>query len=106
MRFSTGYPIQTGKIISEFFNDRFVAGYRTEDTNIFYVIVKNLDGMRCFLINTGGVGEETRYPDILSAFPEVRKDSDDKPGLTACGICCFLMIFLSIPHHKTACAAD
>ncbi|MBI5118020.1 phosphoenolpyruvate carboxykinase (ATP) [Candidatus Poribacteria bacterium] len=64
MQSSAGDPTQAGKIISEFFYDPFVAGDKAEHANIFYEIIKNLKNLRCFLINTGGVGEGMRYHDI------------------------------------------
>jgi phosphoenolpyruvate carboxykinase (ATP) len=64
MQSSAGDPTQAGKIISQFFYDPFVAGDKAEHANIFYEIIRNLRNLRCFLINTGGVGEGTRYHDI------------------------------------------
>jgi phosphoenolpyruvate carboxykinase (ATP) len=64
MQSSAGDPTQAGKIISAFFYDPFVTGDKAEHANIFYNIIKNLKDMRCFLINTGGVGEGERYHDI------------------------------------------
>ena len=64
MQSSAGDPTQAGKVISEFFYDPFVAGDKAEHANIFYEIIKNLRHLRCFLINTGGVGEGARYHDI------------------------------------------
>ncbi|RJP23626.1 MAG: phosphoenolpyruvate carboxykinase (ATP) [Candidatus Abyssobacteria bacterium SURF_5] len=64
MQSSAGDPTQAGKIISEFFYDPFIAGDKAEHANIFYEIIKNLKNLRCFLINTGGVGEGFRYHDI------------------------------------------
>lgn len=64
MQSSAGDPTQAGKIISEFFYDPFIAGDKAEHANTFYEIVKNLKNLRCYLINTGGVGEGTRYRDI------------------------------------------
>lgn len=64
MQSSAGDPTQAGKIISEFFYDPFIAGDRAEHANIFYEIIKRLPNLRCFLINTGNVGEGTRFRDI------------------------------------------
>ncbi len=64
MQSSAGDPTQAGKIISEFFYDPFIAGNKAEHANIFYEIIKNLKNLKCFLINTGGVGEGNRYHDI------------------------------------------
>ncbi len=64
MQSSAGDPTQAGKIISEFFYDPFVAGDKAEHANTFYEIIKNLPNLRCYLINTGGVGEGRRYHDI------------------------------------------
>ena len=64
MQSSAGDPTEAGRIISRFFYDPFVAGDKAEHANIFYEIVRNLQNLRCFLINTGGVGEGVRYHDI------------------------------------------
>jgi phosphoenolpyruvate carboxykinase (ATP) len=64
MQSSAGDPTQAGKIISKFFYDPFAAGDKAEHANIFYEIIRNLENLRCFLINTGGVGEGVRYHDI------------------------------------------
>jgi phosphoenolpyruvate carboxykinase (ATP) len=64
MQSSAGDPTQAGKIISEFFYDPFQAGSKAEHANTFYEIIKNLKNLRCYLINTGGVGEGSRYHDI------------------------------------------
>lgn len=64
MQSSAGDPTQAGKIISEFFYDPFQAGNKAEHANTFYEIIKNLKNLRCYLINTGGVGEGSRYHDI------------------------------------------
>lgn len=64
MQSSAGDPTQAGKIISSFFYDPFVTGNKAEHANLFYEIIRNLKDLRCFLINTGGVGEGARYHDI------------------------------------------
>jgi phosphoenolpyruvate carboxykinase (ATP) len=64
MQSSAGDPTQAGKIITEFFYDPFVAGSHAQHANIFYEIVKGMKGLRCFLINTGSVGEGERFHDI------------------------------------------
>ncbi len=64
MQSSAGDPTQAGKIISEFFYDPFAVGDKAEHANTFYEIIRNLKNLRCFLINTGGVGEGRRYHDI------------------------------------------
>jgi phosphoenolpyruvate carboxykinase (ATP) len=64
MQSSAGDPTQAGKIISEFFYDPFIAGDRAEHANTFYEIIKGLPNLRCFLINTGHVGEGSRFRDI------------------------------------------
>ncbi len=64
MQSSAGDPTQAGKIITEFFYDPFVAGSHAEHANMFYRIIKGLPNLRCFLINTGSVGEGDRFRDI------------------------------------------
>jgi phosphoenolpyruvate carboxykinase (ATP) len=64
MQSSAGDPTQAGKIISEFFYDPFLAGDRAAHANTFYEIIKRLPKLRCFLINTGHVGEGNRFRDI------------------------------------------
>jgi phosphoenolpyruvate carboxykinase (ATP) len=41
-----------------------VAGDRAEHTNRFYEILRGLPHMEYFLLNTGGVGEGSRYKEI------------------------------------------
>ena len=64
MESSAGDPSQAGKIKNEFFYDPFLAGDRAEHANLFYDILKENGHIQCFLLNTGGVGEGTRYHDI------------------------------------------
>ncbi len=64
MESSAGDPTKAGKIRSEFFYDPFVAGDRAQHANILYDILKGLPHMRCYMLNTGGVGEGGRYRDI------------------------------------------
>ena len=64
MESSAGDPTKAGRIRSEFFYDPFVAGDRAEHANIFYEILRGLPHIKCYLLNTGGVGEGHRYKDI------------------------------------------
>ncbi len=64
MQSSAGDPTQAGKICNEFFYDPFIAGSHAEHANIFYRIIKGLPKLRCFLINTGNIGEGERFRDI------------------------------------------
>ena len=62
---SAGDPTQVGKIRSVFFYDPFVSGDRAEHVNRFYNILKGLPyQMNYYLINTGGIGEGSRYLEI------------------------------------------
>ncbi len=60
---SAGDPTQAGKIIEQFFFDPFVAGDRTEHANLFYEIIKR-NGIKCYHLNTGGIGEGEAYQKI------------------------------------------
>jgi phosphoenolpyruvate carboxykinase (ATP) len=64
MESSAGDPTRTGEIRSEFFYDPFIAGDRAEHANKFYQILKGLPHLNYFLLNTGGVGEGSRYKEI------------------------------------------
>lgn len=64
MESSAGDPTKAGNIRSEFFYDPFLAGDRAEHANIFYQIMKGLPHVDFYLMNTGGVGEDTHYKDI------------------------------------------
>ncbi len=64
MESSAGDPTRAGKLRAEFFYDPFVAGNRAEHVNIFHGILEGLPHVRCFLINTGGIGEGDQYHDI------------------------------------------
>ncbi|MFA6410589.1 MAG: phosphoenolpyruvate carboxykinase (ATP) [Candidatus Buchananbacteria bacterium] len=64
MQSSAGDPSRAGKLITEFFYDPFAVGSHAEHANIFYRIISGIPGLRCFLINTGGIGEGDRYRDI------------------------------------------
>ncbi len=64
MESSAGDPTRAGRIRSEFFYDPFVAGNRAEHANILYHILEGLPHMNYYLLNTGGIGEGTRYHDI------------------------------------------
>lgn len=63
MESSAGDPTRAGEIRNVFFYDPFVAGERAEHANLFYEILKEND-ISCYLLNTGGIGEGTRYHNI------------------------------------------
>jgi phosphoenolpyruvate carboxykinase (ATP) len=64
MESSAGDPTRAGIIRSEFFYDPFMAGSKAEHANRLYDILKGLPHMKFYLLNTGGIGEGTRYMDI------------------------------------------
>ncbi len=61
---SAGDPTQAGKLKNEFFYDPFLAGDRSEHANLFYDILKSNGHIRCYLLNTGWVGEGEHFRDI------------------------------------------
>lgn len=63
MESSAGDPTRAGEIRNVFFYDPFVAGERAEHANLFYEILKE-NGISCYLLNTGGISEGTRYHNI------------------------------------------
>jgi phosphoenolpyruvate carboxykinase (ATP) len=67
MESSAGDPTQAGKIKNEFFYDPFVAGDRSEHANLFYDILKDNPQIKCYLLNTGHVGQGHRMHDIRLA---------------------------------------
>lgn len=81
MESSAGDPTQAGKIRSEFFYDPFVAGNHAEHANQFYQILKGLRNINYYLINTGGVGEGSRYKNISVAHTMGILDSLLRGGL-------------------------
>ena len=64
MQSSAGDPTQAGKIINEFFYDPFIAGDKVQHANLFYDILKANHHIKCYLINTGSIGEGENYHDI------------------------------------------
>lgn len=64
MESSAGDPTMAGKIRSEFFYDPFVAGNRTNHAKKFYELMQNSPQMNYYLLNTGGIGEGSRYKEI------------------------------------------
>ncbi|HXX59590.1 MAG TPA: phosphoenolpyruvate carboxykinase (ATP), partial [Dehalococcoidales bacterium] len=64
MESSAGDPTRAGTIRSEFFYDPFMAGNKAEHANRLYDILRGMPNTRFFLLNTGGIGEESRYMDI------------------------------------------
>ncbi|MCW3993540.1 MAG: phosphoenolpyruvate carboxykinase (ATP), partial [Candidatus Bathyarchaeota archaeon] len=81
MESSAGDPTQAGEIASQFFYDPFVAGDRAEHTNRFYEILRGLPHMEYFLLNTGGVGEGSRYKEIVVEHTMAILDSLLRGGL-------------------------
>jgi len=81
MESSAGDPTQAGEITSQFFYDPFVAGDRAEHTNRFYEILRGLPHMEYFLLNTGGVGEGSRYKEITVEHTMAILDSLLRGGL-------------------------
>ena len=81
MESSAGDPTQAGKIRSEFFYDPFMAGDKAEHANRFHDILKNLPHINRFLINTGGIGEGSRYKDITVGNTLAILDSLFRGGL-------------------------
>ena len=81
MESSAGDPTQAGEISSQFFYDPFVAGDRAKHTNRFYEILRGLPHMEYFLLNTGGVGEGTRYKEITVEHTMAILDSLLRGGL-------------------------
>lgn len=59
MESSAGDPTKAGEIKNEFFYDPFLIGDRAGHANLFYEIIKGLR-IRCYLLNTGEMGEGER----------------------------------------------
>jgi len=81
MESSAGDPTQAGRIRSQFFYDPFVAGDRAEHANKFYEILKGLPHINYYLINTGGIGEGSRYKEIRLEYTLAILDSLFRGGL-------------------------
>jgi phosphoenolpyruvate carboxykinase (ATP) len=64
MESSAGDPTQAGKIKNEFFYDPFIAGDRSEHANLFYDLLMENPQIKCYLLNTGWVGEGHHMHDI------------------------------------------
>jgi phosphoenolpyruvate carboxykinase (ATP) len=64
MESSAGDPTKAGQIRNEFFYDPFVSGDKVEHATIFYEILNGLPHLNCYLINTGGIGEDESYKKI------------------------------------------
>jgi phosphoenolpyruvate carboxykinase (ATP) len=64
MESSAGDPTRAGQLKNEFFYDPFIAGDKSAHANLFYEILKANPHIKCYLINTGGVGEGENYHDI------------------------------------------
>lgn len=64
MESSAGDPTHSGEIRSEFFYDPFVAGEKAAHANRFYAILQGLPHINYYLLNTGGIGEGSRYKEI------------------------------------------
>jgi phosphoenolpyruvate carboxykinase (ATP) len=81
MESSAGDPTQAGKIRSEFFYDPFMAGNLAEHANIFYDIIKGLPHVNFYLLNTGWIGEGSRWKDIHLEYTMGILDSLVRGGL-------------------------
>lgn len=81
MESSAGDPTHAGEIRSEFFYDPFMAGEKAEHANRFYEILKGLPHVDYFLLNTGGVGEGSRYKEITVEHSMAILDSLLRGGL-------------------------
>lgn len=81
MESSAGDPTQAGEILSQFFYDPFVAGDRAKHANQFYEILKRLAHINYFLLNTGGIGEGSRYKEITVDHTMAILDSLLRGGL-------------------------
>ncbi|MBN1909385.1 MAG: phosphoenolpyruvate carboxykinase [Pirellulales bacterium] len=64
MESSAGDPTQAGKIKNVFFYDPFIAGDKAAHANLFYDILKANPHIKCYLLNTGWVGEGDSFHDI------------------------------------------
>jgi phosphoenolpyruvate carboxykinase (ATP) len=81
MESSAGDPTHAGEIKSQFFYDPFVAGDRAKHTNRFYEILRGLPHIEYFLLNTGGIGEGSRYKEITVEHSTAILDSLLRGGL-------------------------
>jgi phosphoenolpyruvate carboxykinase (ATP) len=81
MESSAGDPTQAGRIRSQFFYDPFVAGDRANHANKCYEILKGLPHINYYLINTGGIGEGSRYKEIRLEYTLAILDSLFRGGL-------------------------
>lgn len=82
MESSAGDPTQAGKIRSEFFYDPFICGERADHVNKFHKILKGLPyEMNYYLMNTGGIGEGSRYKQIRLEYTLAILDSLLRGGL-------------------------
>jgi len=75
MESSAGDPTQAGRIRSQFFYDPFVAGDRAEHANRFYEILRGLPHINYYLMNTGGIGEGSRFKDVKLEYTLAILDS-------------------------------
>lgn len=81
MESSAGDPTQAGRIRSEFFYDPFMTGDRAEHANRFYEILKGLPHINYYLLNTGWIGEGSRYRQIRLEYTMAILDSLLRGGL-------------------------
>ena len=86
MESSAGDPTQAGQIKNEFFYDPFLAGDRSEHANLFYNILQANPRINCYLLNTGGVGENMSYKDITLADTMGILDSLLRGGAESCAL--------------------
>jgi phosphoenolpyruvate carboxykinase (ATP) len=81
MESSAGKSTHAGEIRRQFFYDPFMAGDKAEHTNRFYELLRGLPHVNCFVLNTGGVGEGSRYKEITVEHSMAILDSMLRGGL-------------------------
>lgn len=75
---SGGIALEDGKFKREFFLDPFVVGNRLEHAMLFYNLLKKNPDVKCFLTNTGTIGEDDikiTLRDTLAIINDVLRDS-------------------------------
>lgn len=85
MESSAGDPTKAGQIKNEFFYDPFASGNRVEHANLFYDILKDNPHIKCYLLNTGWIGEGDQYRKIileetLNILDSILRGGLDKPN--------------------------
>ena len=81
MESSAGDPTNAGTIRTEFFYDPFIAGNRAEHANRFYEILLKLPHVNYYLLNTGWIGEGSRYRQVRLEYTLAILDSLLRHGL-------------------------